>query len=218
MRSKNRKRVLLVSTAIILLCFMIIVGSTYALFTDTKTIKNHLQAGDMAITLKRVELVKTTLNESGFLETTNPPIKTIRDFTKATEDNVFELAADEKIVPGSKFEAKMQIENHSDVAFGYWIEIVCTDKSAGVDLAKQVKVTVNGQNDVIANGLTVGGQGNYVGVLGVNDVKNFTVAVEFVNTSVKFENGVLSSDNNAAQDERLSFDLIVYAVQVTTAP
>lgn len=218
MRSKNRKRVLLASIAIILLCFMIIVGSTYALFTDTKTIKNHLQAGDMAITLKRVELVKTTLNDSGFLETTNPPIKTVRDFTKATEENVFELEKDEKIVPGSKFEAKMQIENHSDVAFGYWVEIVCTDKSAGEHLAQQVKVTVNGQNDVIANGLTVGGQGNYVGILGVDDIENFTVIVEFVNKPVNFENGVLGSDNNAAQEEKLSFDLVVYAVQVTTAP
>ena len=42
MRSTNRKRSLLVSGAVILLAMTIIVGMTWALFTDTQLVSNHL--------------------------------------------------------------------------------------------------------------------------------------------------------------------------------
>lgn len=228
----NKKRALLVSGAIILLCMCIIVGMTYALFTDTQTVTNHLKAGDMKITLKRVELTKKTLNSSGYLaetqvqKATDAPV----DFTNPTDENVFDLTTvngevTELIVPGSKFVAKMQIENHSDVAFGYWIEIVCTDKTTGADLAEQLKVTVVSEKGTsntvsIGDGLVVGGAGNYVDKVGIDsasNVSNFTVTVEFKDEGFKFENGVLSSVNNGAKSENLNFDLIVYAVQLTSA-
>ena len=47
MESTNRKRALLVSGSVILLCMTIIVGMTWALFTDTRTLTNHLKAGDL---------------------------------------------------------------------------------------------------------------------------------------------------------------------------
>ena len=228
----NKKRALLVSGAIILLCMCIIVGMTYALFTDTQTVTNHLKAGDMKITLKRVELTKKTLDASGYLaetqvqKATDSPV----DFTNPTDENVFDLTTvngevTELIVPGSKFVAKMQIENHSDVAFGYWIEIVCTDKTSGADLAEQLKVTVVSEKGTsntvsIGDGLVVGGAGNYVDKVGIDsasNVSNFTVTVEFKDEGFKFENGVLSSVNNGAKSENLNFDLIVYAVQLTSA-
>ena len=56
MKSTNRKRALLVSASVILLCMTIIVGMTWALFTDTQKVNNHLQAGDLSITLKRIPL------------------------------------------------------------------------------------------------------------------------------------------------------------------
>jgi predicted ribosomally synthesized peptide with SipW-like signal peptide len=52
---------LLVSAAVILLCMTIVVGMTWALFTDTKGVANHLRAGDLSITLKRTELTKKML-------------------------------------------------------------------------------------------------------------------------------------------------------------
>ena len=58
MNSMNKRRAMLVSCAVILLCMAIIGGMTFALFTDRATISNHLQAGDLQITLKRTELVK----------------------------------------------------------------------------------------------------------------------------------------------------------------
>ena len=214
MRSTNRKRALLVSASVILLCMTIIVGMTWALFTDTKKATNHLQAGDLSITLKRTALTKTTLNAQGKLVTSEPDTNPLT-FSNPTDENVFGIVEGEKIVPGTKYVAKMQVENHSDVAFGYWIEIVCTDKTNGADLAKQLKVTVNTGADASASvndGLTVGSSSNYVGELIIGATAEFTVTVEFLDSFVA-ENNI--DHNDLAQGENLSFDLVVHAVQAT---
>ena len=214
MKSTNRKRALLVSASVILLCMTIIVGMTWALFTDTQKVTNHLQAGDLSITLKRTELTKTTLNAQGKL-VTSAPDTTTKNFSNPTDENVFGIVEGEKIVPGTKYVAKMQVENHSDVAFGYWIEIVCTDKTNGADLAKQLKVTVNTGSDASASvndGLTVGSSSNYVGELIIGATAEFTVTVEFLDSFVA-ENNI--DHNDLAQGESLSFDLVVHAVQAT---
>ena len=215
MKSTNRKRALLVSASIILLCMTIIVGMTWALFTDTKNVSNHLQAGDLSITLKRTELTKTTLNAQGKLVTSDPD-KTVVNFSNSTDKNVFGIVDGEKVVPGTKYVAKMKIENHSDVAFGYWIEIVCTDKTNGADLAKQLKVTVNTGSDASAfvnDGLIVKGTGGgYVGELIIGASVEFTVTVEFLDSFVAANN---IDHNDLAQGENLSFDLVVHAVQAT---
>lgn len=215
MKSTNRKRALLVSASVILLCMTIIVGMTWALFTDTQKVSNHLQAGDLSITLKRTELTKTTLNAQGKL-VESAPDTTTKNFSNPTDENVFGIVEGEKIVPGTKYVAKMQIENHSDVAFGYWIEIVCTDKTNGADLAKQLKVTVNTGSDASAfvnDGLTVkGADGGYVGELIIGASAEFTVTVEFLDSFVA-ENNI--DHNDLAQGENLSFDLVVHAVQAT---
>ena len=218
MQSTNRKRALIVSAAVILLCMTAIAGMTWALFTDTQTVENHLQAGDMKITLKRTELTKTTLDSKGYL-TTLPADTTPVNFTNPKDDNVFGLEDGEKIVPGTKYAATMQIENHGDVAFGYWIEVKCTDKSAGEALAKQLKVTVTTDKDItgfVGDGLTVtGADGGNVGAVAIGETANFTVTVEFLDSAIA-ENGI--ADNNLAQEQKLDFDLVVHAVQLTQAP
>ena len=221
MKGINQKRTLLVSAAVILLCMTIIVGMTYALFTDTTKLTNHLEAGDLKITLNRVALEKTALNEKGFLETTT--VQKLGDtpvpFDKATKENVFGIVKNELIVPGSTYKATMEIANNSDVAFGYWIEIVCTNKKDGADLAKQVKVYVDADSQYVGNDLkVVGADGKYIGILGVKDSETFTVTVEFEDLAYDFDGSTLKSDNDAAQGEKLSFDLVVYAVQITKDP
>lgn len=215
MRSTNRKRSLIVSGSVILLAMTIIVGMTWALFTDTRRVSNHLQAGDLSITLKRTELTKTTLDAVGYLVEL-PKDTTVVNFSNPTNENVFGTVEGEKVVPGTKYVAKMQIENHSDVAFGYWIEIVCADKTNGGDLAKQLKVTVNTGSDASAfvnDGLTVrGADGGYVGELLIGENAEFAVTVEFLDSFVEANE---IDHNDLAQGENLSFDLVVHAVQAT---
>ena len=226
MKSANRKRTVLVSTAIILLCMSIIVGMTWALFTDTKTVNNHLQAGDLSITLLRTELTKTMLDGKGYLDTvevqktTDEPVDfSENDPNDTADDNVFGIEEGETIVPGTKYVAVMKIENHSDVAFGYWIEIKCSDESKQEDLAKQLKVTVTTSTDsydFVANGLIVKPEQGYIEAVevGADDVY-FTVTVEFVDLGLDAD-GV--GANNSAKNDTVDFDLVVNAVQLTTAP
>ena len=216
MKGTSRKRTLLVSCAVILLCMTVIIGMTWALFTDTHTVKNHLKAGDLDITLERIGLEKYTLNESGYLTSVEyTDTEAYWNFSNSTKKDVFDIQSNEKIVPGSNFIATMRIKNESDVAFGYWIEIVCTDKTNGADLAKQLKVTVNTGSDASAfvnEGLTVGSSSNYVGELIIGASAEFTVTVEFLDSFVA-ENNI--DRNDLAQGENLSFDLVVHAVQAT---
>ena len=78
MRSTNRKRVLVVSGAIILLCMMIIAGMTFALFTDSKRMSNHLRAGDLEVTLTRTYLEYSVLDANGKLAVTKNTIVFIK--------------------------------------------------------------------------------------------------------------------------------------------
>ena len=214
-------RAVLVATITMMLCIALIAAGTYALFTDTVNLTNHLQAGDLSITLKRTELVKTTLNASGYLvdDTVQSATDTPVNFTNSTRENVFGIEEDEKVVPGSKFVAKLQLENESDVAFGYWIEIVCKDKTKGENLAKQVKITVStsaDRSDFVGNGLIVkGANDGYLGELAIGATATFTVTLEFLDSAVVNNN---IEENNLAQGEEIDFDLVVHAVQATTAP
>lgn len=223
----GRRRVLLTSCAIVLLCLTIVLGMTWALFTDDVFVEHHLQAGDLNITLMRVQLDKVALDEKGFLSPYETDL-TVKDFTEPTKENVFDLEDGQKVVPGSKYVAKMKVENLSDVAFGYWIQVVCMDKTLGADLAKQLRVTVDttvdDDNDDdsdawVGDGLFVRGEDDdYIDVLAIGESAYFTVSVEFVDS---FEYEDLFGDyyaNDKAQGEQLAFDLVVHAVQVQDNP
>ena len=211
MRSTNRKRVLLVSGAVILLCMTIIVGMTYALFTDVESVGNHLVAGKLDITLERTKLTSTYLSSRGFLDTQTDT--TVKDFTNNRTENVFALDG-ALIVPKSKYVAEMKITNNStstnsNVAFGYWIEIVYTGETS-VDLADQIEVvvtTASGVKKKLSEGLSVGSRSDPVGTLAVGDSATFTVSIEFFDLP--------DSINNLAQGDKILFDLRVHAVQYT---
>ena len=214
MKGTNKKRTLLVSSSVILLCMAVIVGITVALFTDMQKINHHLQAGDLDITLTRTDLITKTLdNNTGYLVTKsveNGDYDANVDFSN-TDKNVFEITEDMKIVPCTSFSATMKIDNNSDVGFAYWFEIVVDGeyKDTGVDLVKQIKVTVDGASmplSATTSGLTINKNNPTDLAKGASD--EFEIGVEFID----------DEDNNAAKRESLVFDLVVHAVQVTEAP
>lgn len=214
MRSTNRKRALLISSSIVLLCMSVIAGMTWALFTDTETVNHHLQAGELDITLQRTKLVSTYLTPQGFLDTKTD--ETVKDFSngKNEDDNVFDL--DTVIVPQSKYVADMKITNQGDVAFLYWIEIKYNGTS-DLDLAKQLEIIVKTDDDNterLSKGLIVGSVDDPVGILAVGEDAGFTVSVEFLDSDTTDD--IVSNDS--AQCQSLDFDLIVHAVQVTSKP
>lgn len=223
----NRKRALLVSNAIILLCLTIIAGMTFALFTDTERVSNHLKAGNLNITLERVKLTSTYLNDRGFLETEID--EEPKDFTDNKNENVFGIDG-EVIVPMSTYSADMKLTNKSNVAFSYWIEIVYLggdkDDATDFELAEQLTVSVTTKDgtftdsDILKTGVGIGDAQNPVGVLAVGENAEFTVSVLFENLEDKIETDPDTGEtkvisNNLAQNDDVYFDLIVHAVQYT---
>ncbi len=231
MKSTNRKRVLLISGSVILLCMSIIVGVTFALFTDTVTVDNHLQAGDLNITLLRKQLDTYSLDPTtGYLQQT-PTNTDVINFSDPTSENIFGIVKGETlIVPCCWYEATMEIGNNteyakSDAAFSYWIEIKLdttglTDKEIeALKLDEQIEVTVTSKlgtdkEDTISKtldqGLNIGSKEEPISTIAKGGSENFKVKILFKN---------LDGDvNNTAKTQSLNFDLIVHAIQATTAP
>ena len=220
------KRSILLAVLTMMLALALVVGGTYALFTDEVPLTNHLVAGKMDITLIRTNLKTTALDRTtGFLvdeEVTDP-----KDFSLPTTDNVFGITTETLIVPQCKYVAEMQILNTetpenlvsiSHVAYAYWIEIVFNN-AEDLDLADQLIIsvvtkdtdpTVPTEPIYLSQGLKVGSAAEPIGVLALGDSETFTVSVEF--------ESLPEGLNNTAKGQSLDFDLIVHAVQVTRAP
>lgn len=202
----NRKRILITACSVILVCLCAVVGAVYALFSDSVSVNNHLQAGNLDVTLKRTHLEYSVLNGNGELETVTD--NSSLDLTSATDDNVFGIdGSDVRIVPGSYFEAEMKLENTGSAAFDYSV-IIKLDGSVNA-LAEQLQVTVTrqGQEPVVKKLSELGdGLSIAVGKMSSDDAaQSFTVRIEFVS----------SDSNNDAQDLSASFDLVVEAIQAT---
>ncbi len=209
----KKKRSVLLSVLTLVLCLALVAGGTYALFSDGVTLKNHLQAGTLDITLTRTNLVTKSLHDkTGFLVGTENPEDI--DFSNPTDRNVFDITDDTLIVPGCWYSAEMQIANNSDVAFGYWLEIVFDD-TANLALADQLNVKVTTAEGVTEAKLSesaglIGSESDPIGILAKTGSRLFTIRVEFL----ELEDSV----NNAAKSQALDFDVIVHAVQAIEAP
>lgn len=206
---KSKVRTLLVACVMIMLCAAMIVGGTYALWSDNVTVENHLTSGTLQVKLERISLTKTYLDdETGYLVTAGPDT-TIVDFTdtNTADDNVFGIE-DEKVVPCSEYEAKLRLTNNGDVAFTY--DVIIKLNSASNALAEQLKVYIDGEDKGTLDQYAVDGKAIIsTQTMAKNDTaKEFTVKIQFIN-----DNNI----NNDAQDKEVKFDLLVNAVQKTSA-
>lgn len=215
----KKKRVLLISCSVIMLCICIIAGMSYALFTDSVSVGNHLQAGNLNVTLTRTNLEYSVFNAEGELAVTT--VAEDLDLTTSNANNVFGIdSTDIRIVPGSYFDADLEIKNAGNTAFNYSISIKLLGNST--DLAEQLKVTVTHPNGTTTEKMLselAGGLSIDTGKMKVGDTaQSFSVRVEFVNDSDYNVNLPVEDrlNNNAAQNDSAVFDLVVTAVQATT--
>lgn len=211
---KSKIRTLLMACVMIMLCAAMIVGGTYALWSKDVTVTNHLVAGKLDVKLDRISLTKTYLDDTtGYLVTTEPDT-TIVDFSTSTTANVFGLSDSELIVPTSSYAARLKLSNNDDVAFTYDIIIKLTSVSNA--LAQQLKVYVSeGDGDLVDKGfLSDYATENGAAIISTQTMakntaaKEFTIKIEFVNDN---------SINNNAHSQQAEFDLLVKAVQKTSA-
>lgn len=216
----RKKRVLLISCSVILLCMAMIVGVTYSLFTDTVKVKNHLRAGDLELSLVRRELEYSVLDEDGYLRAVR--VEDDVDFSSVTDANVFGIdAEDVRIVPGSYFDATMEISNGGNVAFGYSVGIRLSGVSNA--LAEQLRVRVTHPDGSVSEKMLsemAGGIAIDTGSMACGDnAQSFGVRVEFVDDldyNRELDDEELMIDNDEAKAQSAVFDLIVTATQATT--
>ena len=95
------KKILTIYCSIVLICLTAIIGASYALFNQTISVGNHLQAGNLEASLTRTNLEYAVLDSEGVL--TKTTVDTDVDFTNKTKENIFGLNKDSRIVPGSYF-------------------------------------------------------------------------------------------------------------------
>ncbi len=225
MNKKGKTRALLSASVLLMLSAGLLVGGTYALFSDEVKVTNHLVAGNLNISLLRTHLDKHTLdNTTGY--STDISDDTVVDFTDATDKNIFGLESDELVVPTSYFEATLKIVNGiknadtstyvpSSVAFDYGVKVNVNDTSDD-DLIDQLYVTVS----------KFDGE-SFVNVVDDKKLKDFETSAIFAGVmdktdteqafKVKLEFKDLDNPtNNLAQGEIADFDLVVEAIQKTT--
>ena len=201
----------------VMLAAGLIVGGTYALFSDSVKVSNHLKAGNLNISLLRTSYSKTTLDDDGYLTTVAD--STVTDFTDATDKNIFDIQDDEVIVPGSSFTANMKLVNGklngseyvaSSTAFQYDVKLDI-DEESDEELLSQMMVTINkGSELVVSKKLSEFTDDTiFSDTMTKNDAyQEFSVKLDF--------SDLTSAENNLAQDQKANFDLIIEAIQLTS--
>ena len=215
---------LLLSAVTILMSVTLMVVGSFALFSDTVTIQNSQQAGELKVTLIRASVVTTNLNASGVTETaTDDADKT---FEELKNESVFGFSDEDMLIPGMYSEASFVIANESDVAFGYYVKVELDDEN-NVKLAEQMKVsvvtglTVSGDETnytcatnadvesfekMLSEGLTVGAEDDFIGTVAVGTKQGFSIRLTF--------------DEGATEDYMnlsTAFKVTIYAIQNTAA-
>jgi hypothetical protein len=190
-----------------------VTAASFALFTDKVHMTNHLQAGTLDISLKRTYLSWTGLDEDGYPEVDDS--NEVVPFSGDTQRNVFDWSSSTRFAPGCQYEATMEIASAGNVAFGWYIEIKLADGTAANNFSNQIYVYVTTKNeqgqDVVvkkqlSQGNVVGSVEAPIGKLGPNDTaQTFKVKIAFES----------DTNDNDAQGLQTSFDLIVYATQLT---
>lgn len=205
----KKLRALLSAALMIMLSASIAVAGTYALFSDSVEVTNHLQAGTLKVGLERTNLTVRALDENGVLQTTTNA-NTV-SFEEPNNSNIFDL--DNKLIaPGAYSEATMQIKNKGNVAFVYSVQIELKENS-DAELANQVNVWVKIGNGEYVNKGTLSdfAPANYIVTAGnhvdKNATESFMVKLEFPG----------AESNNEAQAKSAYFDLIVFAEQYVPA-
>lgn len=213
--NRVRTRILLSGMVLIMISVVLIAGGTYGLYSANASLTNHLQAGNLTVSLFRTSYEKKTLDGEGYLESASD--STVTEFTSATTENIFGLSSTDYIVPGSEFETNLEIRNSktsgstttiSTVAFTYTVNLDIGATSN--DLVDQVTISYkigNGDYSVAKKLSEFGSQSILSGSLKGQsaDSAKFSIKLAFPDLDT----------NNNAQNETADFDLIISATQKT---
>ena len=190
-----KKKIILSSALVIVLCLCVIAGSTFALFTEETNVNIAVTAGDLDVT--------AVINEEDILyKSLNETFKTEGELTRVTHfanggsaELNGSLLTLTNITPGDAVSFDVTVTNTGDVAVAYTVkynayfvddngdEITPTDEE-GNALADMVTVKVTPKDSTN----TFTGVNTYVALGGYNATADFTVVVEFPNGTIEHDN------------------------------
>lgn len=206
---KNYKKTIFASALALIVCCTLLLGSTFAWFTDSATNKgNVITSGEMDAGFYYKSLVGSTGYEY---------VK-VDENTAVFEDVIWE--------PGKSYGYDFKVRNDGDtygangVAFNYQIELLnIQNLTDGVDMASQLKVYVTPANaDTEEEALT---DANYVGTLAEISENGGVIRVSDKVMRQGWEDTfsiVIKMDENAGNDYQnasVSFDIRMNAKQAT---
>ncbi len=213
------KKTLVLSLTALLMCTLLAVGGTYALFTGEATYNHVISAGNLTVRFEELSVTINTLGSDGYMHedvTTHPePL----DLTGTQRELMLGNFA-----PGSYCETKVVVGNAGSTAFDYWFDFDVTNAN-GVEengdyvaLKEQIHVTITDVTDeqspnvVYSKSLADADEAarEYMNALAANDAQNartYTVRFDFLD----------SASNNLAQGAGMNVLLLLHAVQKTNA-
>ena len=214
---------IIVAAVTALLCIAIMAAGGFALFTEGVEVKGHLRAGSLDVKLYRTALTCHVLGEDG--EMTKLEDKERTDFTKPTAKGVFDTSLGGEngvlMVPGSYFQADMEIVNEGDLACLFDLRIAFEGaEDENMRLAEQLTVEVSDENGTVLRTVKLSDIAD--GEIKIAEGLLLTPSSDEASGKSRFSVKVMlenldtdGSENNAAMGRECGFDLMVYAVQYT---
>lgn len=167
-------KALLTSAVTIALCLTVIAGSTFALFTETKTVKMTITAGALDITAYADDesVMVRSAGDAGFVAGTNFDNGGKVQISNITPENPYNVAVS-GMTPGDAFQFDIKTTNSSEFAIDYTI-----DWKSILD----PKTLKEDQKDLLdALVITIVPEDGYTAAAG--QTGKFTVTVEFKDTA-----------------------------------
>jgi predicted ribosomally synthesized peptide with SipW-like signal peptide len=200
---KTTKRALLSSVVALFLCFAMLLGTTYAWFTDSVTSANNIiKSGNLDVDLYRWDAANTSVE----ITNTSEPLFGNKS-NKAQND-----AADTLWEPGKTQVVYLSIKNNGTLDLKYQVNIDVTGVEKNLIDVLEYKITPDAKYGTVA---TWSGNGKQVKA-GVNtDSIDITLKAgqeHFFALSVH----MLESANNDYQDASATFNINVLATQLAS--
>ena len=219
MKLKSKKSALLLSFTSLLLCFAMLVGSTFAWFTDTATTGvNKIQAGNLDVELL---MYKEANGESDYVNISKEPAPIFGSSTSTVAQN---NNLDTLWEPGKTQVAYLAIKNEGNLDLKYQVTLNVTNPADGKDLYQvmQYAIAPNAKGtDLVLPEWTTGSSvipGAQI-VSGTNTTGADPAGVKLLHGETHYFALLVHMDGNAGnkyQNGKVEFDLTVYATQLNS--
>lgn len=214
-----KKKIILSSILVIVLCLCVVVGSTFALFTEETRVNIAATAGNLDVKAEIVtedaqyrSLGETFKKESALIDPENRVTHFVNGGTAEFDGGKLILS---KVTPGDAVKFDVKVTNNSDVAVKYTArytakfvdkngnEVVPKDKDGNTVTGEMLKVKIT-----YNNGLTFTGSNEYA----ILERPGSEVKTAVFTVEVEFPNGTEAHDNQY-QGLSVAIDFVVEVVQ-----